>query len=130
MVMYLYSWPRSRYFLLIIIHPHLLQRCFLSLLNMATSHIRKSHCLTRSCSSQTNTDALPSSGVGSSITTYVVQCTGVSVLDIGMCPYFLAVPNHGHVLRSHVMDSCLFLDILDITDVFWTFSFWTLVLSD
>jgi hypothetical protein len=47
-----------------------------------------------------------------------------------MCPYFLAVPDHRHVLRSRVMDSCLFSDILDITDVFWTFSFWTLVLSD
>jgi hypothetical protein len=48
----------------------------------------------------------------------------------GVCPYFSAVPNHRHVLWSRVTDSCLFLDILDITDMFWTFSSWTLVLSD
>jgi hypothetical protein len=38
------------------------------------------------------------------------------VLDVGECPYFLAVPDHRHVLQSCVMDLCLFLDILDITD--------------
>jgi hypothetical protein len=52
------------------------------------------------------------------------------VLDGGVCPYFLAVPNHGHVLWSRIMDLCLFLDILDITDLSWTFAFWTLVLLD
>jgi hypothetical protein len=55
---------------------------------------------------------------------------GVAVLDVGVCPYFSAVPNHRHVLQSRVTDSCLFLDILDITDVFQTFSFWTPVLLD
>jgi hypothetical protein len=54
----------------------------------------------------------------------------VNVLEAGVCPYFSAVPNHGHMLWSCVSDLCLVLDILDITDVFWTFSFWTLVLSD
>jgi hypothetical protein len=53
-----------------------------------------------------------------------------NVLDVGVCPYFPAVPNHGHVLRSHVMDLCLFSDILDITDLSWTFAFWTPVSSD
>jgi hypothetical protein len=52
------------------------------------------------------------------------------VLDVGVCPYFLAVPNHRHMLWSHITDSCLFLDISDITDVFRTFSFQTLVSSD
>jgi hypothetical protein len=42
----------------------------------------------------------------------------------------LAVPNHGHMVRSRVTDSCLFSDTLDITDVFQTFSFWTPVLLD
>jgi hypothetical protein len=28
-----------------------------------------------------------------------------SVLDVGVCPYFLAVPNHRHVLQSRVTDS-------------------------
>jgi hypothetical protein len=47
------------------------------------------------------------------------------VLDVGVCPYFSAVPDHGHMFQSRVMDLCLFLDILDITDLFWTFLFWT-----
>jgi hypothetical protein len=52
------------------------------------------------------------------------------VLEAGVCPYFSAIPNHGHVLRSCVTDLCLFLDISDITDMSWTFSFWTPVSSD
>jgi hypothetical protein len=44
-----------------------------------------------------------------------------------VCPYFSAVPNHGHVLRSRVLDLCLFLDISDMS---WTFLFRTPVLSD
>jgi hypothetical protein len=52
------------------------------------------------------------------------------VLEAGVCPYFSAVPNHGHVLRSRVMDLCLFSDILDITDLFRTFAFQIPVLSD
>jgi hypothetical protein len=52
------------------------------------------------------------------------------VLDVGECPYFLAVPNHRHMLWSHILDLCLFLDILDITDLIWTFLFWTLVSLD
>jgi hypothetical protein len=52
------------------------------------------------------------------------------VLEAGVCPYFLAVPNHGHVLRSRVLDLCLFLDILDIMDLFWTFAFQTPVSLD
>jgi hypothetical protein len=52
------------------------------------------------------------------------------VLDVGECPYFSAVPDHGHVLRSRVSDLCLFLDILDITDLSWTLAFWTPVSLD
>jgi hypothetical protein len=40
---------------------------------------------------------------------------GSSVLEAGVCPYFLAVPDHGHVLWSRVLDLCLFSDISDIT---------------
>jgi hypothetical protein len=40
-----------------------------------------------------------------------------------VCPYFSAVPDHGHVFRSRVMDLCLFSDISDITDLFQTFAF-------
>jgi hypothetical protein len=46
------------------------------------------------------------------------------------CPYSSAVPNHRHVLWSRIMDLCLFLDISDITDLFWTFLFQTPVLLD
>jgi hypothetical protein len=53
-----------------------------------------------------------------------------TVLDIGECPYFSAVPDHGHVLQSRVLDLCLFLDISDITDLSWTLAFWTPVSSD
>jgi hypothetical protein len=53
-----------------------------------------------------------------------------AVLEAGVCPYFSAVPDHRHMLQSRVLDLCLFLDISDITDVFQTFLFWTLVLSD
>jgi hypothetical protein len=45
-------------------------------------------------------------------------------------PYFSAVPDHGHVLRSRVSDLCLFSDISDITDLFRTLAFQTPVLSD
>jgi hypothetical protein len=47
----------------------------------------------------------------------------IDVLDVGECPYFSAVPNHRHVLRSRVSNLCLFLDISDITDMPWTFLF-------
>jgi hypothetical protein len=59
-------------------------------------------------------------------------CLGVLwiVLEAGVCPYFLAVPNHGHVLRSRVLDLCLFLDISDIMDLFRTFVFQTPALLD
>jgi hypothetical protein len=55
---------------------------------------------------------------------------GDTVLEAGVCPYFSAVPNHGHVLRSRVTDLCLFSDISDITNLFWTFAFQTPVSSD
>jgi hypothetical protein len=45
-------------------------------------------------------------------------------------PYFSAVPDHGHVLRSRISDLCLFSDILDITDLPRTFAFQAPVLSD
>jgi hypothetical protein len=31
-----------------------------------------------------------------------------AVLEAGVCPYFLAVPDHGHVLWSRVMDVFIF----------------------
>jgi hypothetical protein len=39
------------------------------------------------------------------------------VLNIGGCPYFLAVPNHRHVLWSPIMDFTFFLNILDFLDI-------------
>jgi hypothetical protein len=59
------------------------------------------------------------------------NCTGVCsegqdwahVLDVGECPYFSAVPNHRHMLRSRIWDLCLFLGISDITDLIWTSRF-------
>jgi hypothetical protein len=52
------------------------------------------------------------------------------VLEAGVCPYFSAVPDHGHVLWSRSLDLCLFSDISDITDMFRTFSYQTPGLSD
>jgi hypothetical protein len=59
-----------------------------------------------------------------------VRQAAQDVLDKGVCPYFLAVPNHGHVLQSHIVDLCLFSGILDILDLSRTFMFRTPVLSD
>jgi hypothetical protein len=50
-----------------------------------------------------------------------------TVLEAGVYPYFSAVPDHGHVLGSRVSDLCLFSDI---SDLFRTFAFQTLVLLD
>jgi hypothetical protein len=49
------------------------------------------------------------------------------VLEARVYPYFSAVPDHRHVLRSRVLDLCLFSDI---SDLFRTVAFQTPVLSD
>jgi hypothetical protein len=49
------------------------------------------------------------------------------VLDVGECPYFLAVPDHGHVLGSRILDLCLFSDITDITAIYkLTIQLWSM----
>jgi hypothetical protein len=48
----------------------------------------------------------------------------------GCAPIFWLFPTTG-TCSGHVLQTlCLFLGILDITDLFWTFSFWTPVWLD